>query len=56
MSAVVKYLDKLNDICVSKAVPYRRGRRGVRLRLHRFNEALSILFESPLLQQPRRKI
>ena len=34
LSAVVKYLAKLNDMCVAKPVPYRRGRRGVRLRLH----------------------
>ena len=34
LSAVVKYLDKLNDMCVAKAVSYGRVRRGVRLRLH----------------------
>ena len=31
LSAVVKNLAKFNDTCVAKAVPYGRGRRGVRL-------------------------
>ena len=34
LSNVVQYLTKLNDMCVAKALPHGRGRRGVRLRLH----------------------
>ena len=55
LSAVVKYLDNRKDMCDAKAESHGRGRRGA-AETSRFNEALSILSESPLLQQPRRKI
>ena len=51
LSAVVQYLAKLNDMCVAKAETYEEKVRRRTAQIAALKEALSILFESALLQK-----
>ena len=55
LSAVVKYLSKLNDMCVAKAEPDAETVRRRTAEIAGLKEALSILCEGALLQKSSLK-